>query len=144
MTAFAALFALLYVGHLLGDYVAQTDRQATRKVIGALHCTRLGSWGYNQAHVATYTLTIASTIIALATVGGFAGQLGHIPAWAWLVAAAFSWVTHSLIDRRWPVERLMTATGSAPFLARGGAAYVDQALHLFVLALAAAFLGGAA
>jgi Protein of unknown function (DUF3307) len=141
MDAFAALFVLLYVGHLLGDYVVQTDRQATRKVAHALHCTPWQSWAYNQLHVTTYTAAIATTIIVSAALGGFSERLGGIPAWAWLTAAALSWVTHSLIDRRWPVERLMVATGSGPFINRGGLAYVDQALHLAVLLVIAAFLG---
>jgi hypothetical protein len=140
MSLFAALFALLLVGHYVGDYVVQTDKQAALKVAGAA-CPAWRSWAANQAHVATYSVTIAATVVGTSALGGFLGQLGTVPAWRWLAAAAVNWAAHSLIDRRWPVVRLMEATGSGPFARNGGAAHVDQALHLLTLLLCAAFLG---
>lgn len=150
MTLFAALTVLVVVGHYLGDYVVQTDWMAALKVADATYPAghpRAGqpvsswrSWLANQAHVATYSATIAATVAAVAAVGGFAGQLGVVPAWRWLVAVAGNWAAHSLLDRRWPVTRLMAATGSGPFSHNGGAAHVDQTLHLATLLLLAAFL----
>jgi hypothetical protein len=150
VTNLAALFALLYVGHLLGDYIAQTDRMAGLKVAGAtwpeghpaegLPVPLLRSWLQNQRHVATYSLMIAATVVLTAALGGFLGALGAVPWWRWVVAVTVNWVAHSVIDRRWPVRRLMEATGSGPFYRSGGAPHVDQTLHLLTLLLVAAFL----
>jgi hypothetical protein len=139
MSLFAALFALLYVGHLVGDYVVQTDAMAAHKVAGA-PVPLLRSWLANQRHVAGYSLTIAATVLVSGALGGFLATLGAVPWWRWLAAAA-NWVAHSVIDRRWPVRWLMEATGSGPFYANGGAPHVDQTLHLLTLLILAAFLG---
>jgi len=147
--SFAALFALLLVGHYVGDYVAQTDRMAVRKVAGAAYpeghpdegqpVPAWLSWWWNQAHVATYTATLVATVLGVSALGGFAGQFAAVPGWRWLLAVAVNWAAHSLLDRRWPVVRLMEATGSGPFSRRGGAAHVDQTLHLLTLLVLAAF-----
>ena len=139
MSTFAALFAAFYVGHLLGDYVAQTDWMAALKVAGA-PVPPFRSWLANQRHVATYSLTIAATVLLTGALGGFLADLGVVPWWRWVVAAAANWVAHSVIDRRWPVRRLMCATGSRAFHGNGGALHVDQTLHLLTLLLLAAFL----
>lgn len=113
MTPLAAVLA----GHLIGDWIVQTDYQAEHKT---------SSWKANQQHMLGYHLTLAA-FCALA-----------MPA-AWVaVTIAVSWVTHSLIDRRWPVKRLMQATGSGPFSETTfGVIAVDQALHLSILAVLA-------
>ncbi len=151
MSLFAALFALLYVGHLLGDYIVQTDAMASLKTAGATYPpghlaeslpVPLGrSWLQNQRHVASYSLTIAVTVLTAGALGGFLADLGAVPWWRRLVAAAANWAVHSVIDRRWPVRRLMEATGSRTFHGNGGAQHVDQTLHLLTLLLLAAFLG---
>jgi hypothetical protein len=139
VSTFAALFALLYVGHLVGDYIVQTDAMATAKVAGA-PVPPLRSWLANQRHVASYSLTIAATVLLVGALGGFLAELGAVPWWRWAVAAVVNWVTHSVIDRRWPVRRLMESTGSGPFYRNGGAPHVDQTLHLLTLLLLAAWL----
>ena len=116
MPDFAALFALLLVGHHVGDYLVQTDWMASLKVAGATWpaghpaagrpVPACLSWWWNQVHVATYTAAIAATVAGVAAVGGFAGQLGTVPVWYWLLAAAANWAAHALLDRRWPVVRL--------------------------------------
>lgn len=109
------ILALVLAGHLLGDWVVQSDRMAAGKV---------KSWWWNQAHVATYHATLIACV-----------------AWRWhswfaLGALAVSWATHSIIDRRWPVARLMRATGSAAFAETSwGPMAVDQALHVAILCL---------
>jgi hypothetical protein len=51
-------------------------------------------------------------------------------------------VTHAVIDRRWPVRALMRAAGSPGFATvEWGVIAVDQALHLFILAMLALLLG---
>jgi hypothetical protein len=149
MTVFAALAVLSFIGHYVGDYIVQTDWMASLKVADATypdgHPTQgrpvpaWQSWLWNQIHVATYSATIAATTAGVSLLGGFAGQLGAVPAWRWLAAAAGNWAAHAVLDRRWPVLRLMAATGSGPFARNGGAAHVDQTLHLLTLLLLAAF-----
>jgi hypothetical protein len=54
-----------------------------------------------------------------------------------LVSAA----THAVIDRRWPVRALLTASGSPGFATiEWGVIAVDQALRLAILAMLAALL----
>jgi hypothetical protein len=115
------IFPLLLAGHLIGDWVVQTDRQAADKTT---------SWHANQAHMLTYHLTLVAFVL---------------PVWhnRWLLLAlTVSWLTHSLIDRRWPVHRLMHATGSHGFAEQTwGVIAVDQALHISILAILSALAG---
>lgn len=135
------LFLLLLVGHLLGDWVVQTDWQAANKTwkpgewrsIGVPGATRHAWWftmRANQMHCLTYHLTMAVAVL---------------PVWnTWGTAAAFavSWVTHGFIDRRWPVRALLRATGSPVFAEKvWGVIGADQALHLSILAVIAAVAG---
>jgi hypothetical protein len=150
MERVGGLFAILLIGHLLGDYVVQTERMAALKTAGAVYpeghlaeglpVPRLRSWIQNQRHVATYSAAIAVIVVLVAALGGFLEELAAVPWWRWLAATAANWIAHSVIDRRWPVHRLMIATRSGPFIGRGGAAYVDQTLHLTTLLVVAAFL----
>lgn len=103
----------LLIGHLLGDWLVQTDAQARRKA---------HRWGAMAGHILTYHLTLAA---ALAPVWR------TVPA---LVTLAVSAVTHAFIDRRWPVQRLLRATGSPLFAdQQWGVLCADQALHLSIL-----------
>lgn len=135
------LFVLLLAGHLIGDWVVQTDWMAASKawVPGEWSGLGLGSseryaWLHsvraNQAHMATYHLTMAAFVL---------------PTWhtrAALVAFAVSWATHGFIDRRWPVRWLLRHTGSPAFASLPwGVISADQALHLSILALIAAVAG---
>ncbi|MFE1251204.1 hypothetical protein [Streptomyces sp. NPDC058735] len=63
------------------------------------------------------TLTPGPTVLALAWVG----------------------ISHGFIDRRWPVDRWMSFAGQSGFKAHGGAAHVDQAAHVVLGLLPAAF-----
>lgn len=109
--------AALLVGHLVGDWIVQTDWQAANKTT---------SWKANQQHMLGYHL-------ALAAFAALTGSVVFV-----LVAVVVSWVTHSIIDRRWPVIRLMEITQSRPFSrTTAGVIVVDQALHLSILALLA-------
>lgn len=143
------VFALALAGHLVGDWLVQTDWQAMNKSwpqprsdldnaeIRVSHGDerletvryvdsrrRWRSWGANQAHMLTYHLALAA----------FVGWAWH-DGWA-LGALAVSWVTHSIIDRRWPVKALLGHTGSSAFSEQTwGVLAADQALHLAILAL---------
>lgn len=114
------LFPLLIAGHLIGDWIFQTDRQAQGKTT---------SWRANQAHMLTYH--VALTALAVWAAG-----------WFIIPIVAISWITHSIIDRRWPVIWLMRHTGSGPFASQlWGVICVDQALHLSILSILAAVFG---
>jgi hypothetical protein len=122
----AIVFLVLLAGHLLGDWVAQNDWQATAK-------TR--SWAALTAHVASYHLLMGLLLLLPVVRDGW-------PAGKALAALAVSAVTHAVIDRRWPVRALMRAAGSPGFAAvEWGVIAVDQALHLFILAMLAVLLG---
>lgn len=109
------VLALVLAGHFVGDWIVQTDYQAAAKVT---------SWWANQQHVLGYHLAM----------GVLVAPVWH-DRWA-LAALAVSWVSHSFIDRRWPVRWLMRHTGSGPFSETTfGVIAVDQALHLTFLCL---------
>lgn len=109
--------AMLLAGHFIGDWIVQTDWQAANKTT---------SWKANQQHMLGYHLTLA----AFAAVA--------LPASWVLVVVVVSWLTHAVIDRRWPVIWLMQHTGSRPFSQTTfGVIAVDQALHLTILCLLA-------
>lgn len=137
------LFPLFLAGHLIGDWIVQTDRQARLKVwpwtgpaapwTYQVSRTPKRAWwtsaGANQGHMLTYHLAMAAFVL---------------PAWhtrATLAAFAVSWVTHSFIDRRWPVRALLRATGSGEFAEGWGVMAADQALHLSILAVIAYLAG---
>jgi hypothetical protein len=120
------LFPALLAGHLLGDWVAQNDWEATNK-------TR--SWPALAAHVASYHLVMGMLLLIPILRDGW-------PAGKALAVLAVSAGTHALIDRREPVRRLMRAAGSPGFATvEWGVIAVDQALHLSILAVLAALLG---
>jgi hypothetical protein len=122
----AIVFLVLLAGHLLGDWVAQNDWQATNK-------TR--SWAALTAHVASYHLLMGLLLLIPILRDGW-------PAWKALAALTVSATTHAVIDRRWPVRALLRAVGSPGFATvEWGVIAVDQALHLFILAMLAVLLG---
>jgi hypothetical protein len=135
---FAPVFILLYVAHLLADYPLQTDRQASRKagwVEGEQDpnpgCPHHG-WGANLAHAGTHILTTAAAL-------GIGAVVLDLPL-SWPAAViALLWIgaTHSIIDRRWPIQWCMQNTRQPKFAEHGGAAHVDQTAHITALVIAA-------
>jgi hypothetical protein len=120
------VFLILLTSHLLGDWVAQSDWQATNK-------TR--SWAALAAHVAGYHLVMALLLLVPVLRDGW-------PAGKALAVLAVSAATHALIDRRWPVRALLRVAGSPGFATiEWGVIAVDQALHLSILAMLAVLLG---
>ena len=121
----ATVFLVLLAGHLLGDWVVQTDEQATNK-------TR--SWSALGGHVARYHLIMAALLLVPTLRDGW-------PASHALATLAVSAATHAFIDRRWPVRSLLRAVGSPGFATvEWGVIAVDQALHLVILAMLAVAL----
>lgn len=135
---FAELFILLYVGHLLADYPFQTDRQARRKAgwaegeedpnPGRHH----HGWDANLFHAGTHLVTCGLMLAVGVALLGL--DVGLLPA-----AVALLWIagTHAFVDRRWPVARWMKLARQPGWAEYGGAAHVDQAAHVTVLAVAA-------
>jgi Protein of unknown function (DUF3307) len=122
----ATVFLVLLAGHLLGDWVAQTDWQAT---------TKTRSWAALTAHLASYHLLMGLLLLIPILRDGW-------PAPKALAALTVSAVTHAVIDRRWPVRALLRASGSPGFATvEWGVIAVDQALHLVILAMLAVLLG---
>ncbi len=120
------VFLVLLSSHLVGDWVTQSDWQATNK-------TR--SWAALAAHVACYHLLLGLLLLIPVLGDGW-------PAWKALVAVGVSAASHALIDRRWPVRALLRAVGSQGFATlEWGVIAVDQALHLSILAMLAVLLG---
>jgi hypothetical protein len=124
---FATIFILLYVGHLLSDYPLQTDHQASCKAAKGA-----AGWRANLLHATTHLVTCA-VMLALGVLL-LDVKVGPLPA-----AAALAWIagTHSIIDRRWPVARWMTFARQAGWAQSGGAAHVDQTVHITALVIAA-------
>jgi hypothetical protein len=120
------VFLALLTGHLIGDWVTQSDWQAANKA---------RSWTAMAAHVARYHLAMATLLLVPVLRDGWpAGK-----AFAVLLVSAG---THAVIDRRWPVRALLRAAGSPGFATvEWGVIAVDQALHLSILAMLALLLG---
>ncbi|MFI5985065.1 DUF3307 domain-containing protein [Streptomyces sp. NPDC051555] len=124
---FATIFILLYVAHLIADYVLQTDAQAGLKADASA-----AGWRANLSHASTHTVTTVITLV----IAWWALNLG-IGLLATAVAVVWITASHAFIDRRWPVTWWMTHTGSTEWISRGGAAHVDQTFHITALAIAA-------
>lgn len=124
---FASLFVLLYVAHLVADYLLQTDHQAAHKAQGGA-----AGWRASLAHAGSHL--VVSGLVLLAGWGVLGLDIGLLPSTAALVWIAGS---HAFIDRRWPVLWWMRHTGSTDWIERGGAAHVDQTAHITAIFLAA-------
>lgn len=115
------IFALALAGHLIGDWIVQTDTQALRKT---------ESWGAMAGHMLTYHLTLGVFLAAVLSAGDLA------------IVLAVSTATHAFLDRRWPVRWLLRHTGSPDFAETTlGVLAADQALHIAVLAVSLALVG---
>jgi hypothetical protein len=129
LAAFAGVFAALFVAHQVADHWVQTQHQCDRKGLPG----RVGRWNCAK-HVATYSLTGALALVALAAATDWRPQVG--PLLAGLLVSA---VTHYWADRRAPLKRLAYAIGKDRGWVDGGGLYpLDQSFHyawLFVAAL---------
>lgn len=118
-----SLFDWLLVGHLVGDFLVQTDNMAKNKA---------QSWPWMLKHVGVYLAVIAAPVSVYAL---------HHPLPAWLIAVALLLIggTHIILDRRDLTVRWMRLVGISPdhpWLP----IVVDQVFHLLVLAVVAQIL----
>jgi Protein of unknown function (DUF3307) len=99
------VFLLVLAGHLLGDFVAQTDWQASNKE---------RSWPADLSHVVTYHVIVAGLLL---------------PAWhtwsvVWFLGISAS--THALVDRRWPTRLAARFDGQQAVRDRDVGSYRDR------------------
>lgn len=135
--AFLGCLAALGVAHLPGDIVAQSNTDAAAKAYPGDDRLAAGvhpftGWGHCLRHTASY---LACQAVALALVL----LVVPIPLPGILAALAVSGTTHAVIDRRWPVNRIIAAKGCTSWPLAGF--WIDQALHgaaMFGAALIAA------
>lgn len=136
---FLALFVFLHLGHVLGDFLLQTDKLATAKL-------EPGAYGLVATLVHGAHLLGAQAIWIL--LGGLLLDI-EFSITGIAVALAVNAATHVLIDwnRRGP-RWWCQATGSAEFYEKSapteddhahthGALHVDQALHYQLTGIAA-------
>jgi len=126
---FAALFVILFIGHHLGDYWVQTDRQAINKALacwrGRMICAE---------HVATYTATMLAVLLLTSW------RLDiELDPWRVALALFVSAVSHYFADRRRPLRRLAIQTrhGALWLDGQSGLALLDQSWHLIWIFIAA-------
>lgn len=124
---FPAVFILLYIAHHLADYPLQTDHQAEHKAGPGI-----AGWRANLAHAGTH-VAVSGLLL------GAGALILDLHLGAWTATAALMWIgaTHSLIDRRRPVQWWMKHARQKAFSEKGGAAHVDQSAHFTALAIAA-------
>ena len=118
-----SLFDWLLVGHLVGDFLLQTDGMAKYKA---------DNWTWMLRHVGLY---LAVMVVVL---GAYALST-PVPLWALGLALLFIGVTHIILDRRgftlgW--MRLIGITSDLDWLT----IVADQVFHLLVLVVVAQLL----
>lgn len=131
---FVVALVVLLVAHQIGDHVIQTDHQAIGKVGRGWPSARAMA-----GHLAGYhILAVVLLVAAFALLGLPLSVRGTA------VAIGFSALTHALLDRRWPVRRLLRALGSPAFAETtspvSGLYAADQALHQLALLVSALLL----
>lgn len=125
------LFAVLVVCHMFGDFVLQTNWQATHKR-GGLGADRESRRALTS-HVAAYTLTFVPALIWVGDVRGTGAALG--------VAAAVA-VSHLIQDDGRLLERYMRSVKKLdPKEDHLVAVMADQALHAVTLLVTALIVG---
>ena len=115
-----SLFDWLLVGHLIGDFLFQTDNMAKHKP---------QDWRWLVGHAGLYMVTITVIIVAY-------GLSHTLPVWLPIIAWLFIFVTHLILDQRSFTAHWMRLTGASPehpWLP----IVVDQIFHLITLALVA-------
>ena len=118
-----SLFDWLLIGHLVGDFLLQTDGMANYKA---------QSWPWMLRHVGAY---LAVMVIVLGLY-----SLSH-PTSLWVLAVALLFIgaTHIALDRRDLTRAWMRLVGITHELA-WLSIVIDQVFHLLVLVLVAQFI----
>ena len=118
-----SLFDWLIVGHLVGDFLFQTDSIAKNKVL---------SWPWMLRHITMYMAIMVVVVVVFA--------LSHATSfWVAGVVLLFIAGTHVILDRREFTARWMRFIGISAGLS-WLPIVIDQVFHLLVLAVAAQVL----
>ena len=121
-----SLFDWLLVGHLVGDFLLQTEMMAEGKV---------ESWSWMVKHIGLYMA------VMVVVIGAYA--LTHlVPFWLIVVVLLFIAGTHVVLDRRHFTQGWMRLVGISPDHP-WMPIVVDQVFHVSVLAVAAQVLAWA-
>jgi Protein of unknown function (DUF3307) len=127
--SWATLFGVFLLSHLLGDFLLQTDWQASEKEHGLV-----GAAGNRRAlvlHGLTYTLAFVPALVWVGVDSGAAVAVG---------VAALIGIPHMIVDDgslvAWWIRRVKHVEGAPSTVVRLG---VDQSTHVLALA-AVAFL----
>jgi Protein of unknown function (DUF3307) len=123
------IFAVFVVSHLVGDFLLQTDLQATRKR-GGLGANGAASRGL-ISHTITYTLAFVPALIWLST---------DIGAWAIGVALLIA-IPHMIQDDGRLLDIYMRRVKGVEPKPGGLLVAVDQAWHMVALFLIALLAG---
>jgi hypothetical protein len=128
------IFAVFVVSHALGDYLLQTDWQATHKH-GGLGRDRRARWAL-LSHVASYTL---------AFVPGFIWLLDETDIGAWVAVLAVSiYVPHMVQDdARLLRVYIRRVKGAGAASSKEVFTAVDQSFHLITLFITAVIVHAA-
>ena len=117
-------FELLMVAHLVGDWLLQTEWMAMEKRY---------NWRALLSHVTVYHALIFAVL-------GY--RFGYGDARVYVVVVVLA-LTHALLDRQWPVVRIMRLLRIS--VKRPPEKWleiaIDQSLHILLLAAALVFLG---
>jgi hypothetical protein len=128
--AWVELFAVFLVCHLVGDFVLQTNHQATHKR-GGLGRDPVARRALG-AHVVTYTLAFVPALV----------WIGLDRSWGWAVAAAgLIAVPHLIQDDGRLVLAYARGVKGLPGEDRGLMIALDQSFHLVVLFAVALWIG---
>jgi hypothetical protein len=130
--SWSALFGVFLLCHLAGDFLLQTDWQATNKQDG-LGSNRRARRAL-AAHVLTYTLVFVPALVWVAEGSGAAVAVGV----ALLVALPHVVVDDGRLVAVW-VQRVKRVEGVPTTVVRLG---VDQTLHVLALAAVALLVTG--
>lgn len=107
------MYIPVLIGHLIGDWIIQTDWQAENKT---------KNWKAMQQHMVGYNLCMFSLCVP------------YMPLRSILILIMVSWTTHSILDRRWPIKRLLELSRSKDFSeTTWGVLIVDQIVHITIL-----------
>lgn len=136
-----AAFTALLPAHMVGDHWIQTGGQSCKKDIGT-NASRASALWHCTKHVATYTITACTVLIAVLAWLGIEAD----PRW---VAAGqlISAITHFVADLRTPLRWLARVTGSEEFFdladhGLNGRYLLDQSWHVLWVLVAAMVSAG--
>jgi len=106
----------MILAHLLGDWILQTEWQATNK---------MHNWRAMLAHVAVYHLVLCIALLL---------WFGPSDPFVYIVVVSLA-VTHAFIDRRWPIIALMRALRATREREPEGwlVIIIDQCVHVLLL-----------